>query len=261
MATELKLINGEYPTVLMTLHAKRKMDLIIHSVTTEIGWLGFVERLADSEYLVTDVFIPKQEVNGGTCEITEEGLVEMANEILDGEDGVVKMNQLRLWGHSHANMGTSPSGQDSDQMKIFTKNVDDFFIRLIANKRGDYNFTIFEYDRNLITEEAPSQTVTDEDEALAAEVKETVKTNVKELTYHTKYYNQSNGYGGCYGGEARFWEYDEKLDGFVKGGTQAYEKALEEKAAIGFQGGKPPPLPRQQGNKFWGMGGAYDIYE
>jgi hypothetical protein len=259
MSTELKLINGSYPTVLMTLHAKRKMDLIINSVSTEIGWLGFVERLDDSEYLVTDVIIPKQEVNGGTCEITEEGLVEMANTILDGENGVEKMNQLRLWGHSHNHMGTSPSGQDNDQMKIFTKNIGDFFIRLIANKKGEYNFTIFEYDRNLLTEEAPCETVTDEDEALAAEVKETVKTNVKELTYHTKGYNQNlHGYGNSYGGESRFWEYDDKIGGFVKGGKEEDEKASSEKAPIGFHGSR---APKTKLNNFWGMGGSYDYYE
>jgi hypothetical protein len=97
--TALKLIKGDFPMVLMTLHAKRKMDLIIHSVTTEIGWLGFVQRLPNSEYLITDWAVPKQEVNGGTCEITEEGLVELADSLIDQEGGMAKVNSIRCWAH------------------------------------------------------------------------------------------------------------------------------------------------------------------
>lgn len=242
----LKLINGGFPTVLMTLHAKRKMDLIIHSVTTEIGWLGFVERLPDNEYLITDVVVPKQEVNGGTCEITEDGLVELADSILSEEGGLEKVNTMRLWGHSHANMGTSPSGQDNTQMEIFTKNVKDFFIRLIANKKGEYNFTVYEYDRNLITEEAPTEIVTDDDEALKAEIKETVAKNVKELTYHKNTY--STGYGDSCGGGSQFWTFDQETKTWLR--TDKDNKAIPlkgatPKSAIGFLNSKISSVGRQ----------------
>lgn len=95
---KLTLIDGSCPEVHMTPETKRKMDLIIHSVDTEIGWLGKVERSPNGVFLITDVYVPKQEVNGGTCEITEEGLAELATDIIDNE-GLEEANKLRIWGH------------------------------------------------------------------------------------------------------------------------------------------------------------------
>jgi hypothetical protein len=136
-------------------------------------------------------------------------------------------------------------------MKIFTKNIADFFIRLIANKKGEYNFTIYEYDRNLITEEAPYVIVTDEDDALKAEVTELVSKNVKELSYHTKSnYAYGTGYGSTYTGD-QFWEFEEKSGHFIKKGAKAAEKDGEKKP-IGLLHG---------GAQRWGVGGGYDYFE
>lgn len=102
-------------------------------------------------------------------------------------------------------------------MKDLFKNVKDFFIRLIANKKGEYNFTIYELDRNLVTEEADWFQVSENDDEMAKEIKDIVSKNVKALTY--TYSGKSNydysGYRGGYG-EDNFWEWDPTADHFVK---------------------------------------------
>jgi hypothetical protein len=229
---KLTLVDGGFPQIQMSAEIKRKMELIIHSVDTEIGWMGKVDRHRNGVYVITEVYVPKQEVNGGTCEITEDGLAELATDILE-KDGMEEYNKLRLWGHSHPTFSTSPSGQDNTQMKDLFKNVKDFFVRLIANKKGEYNFTIYEMDRNLVTEEAEHFIISEDDDELAAEIKATVAKNVKALTYtHTSY--QNHGYGGYgYGGED-FWEWDDKADRFVKKAETKTSKTPKAKKTIGF---------------------------
>ena len=146
-----KVIKGYEPKVFIEIKALNKMNEYIRQSNDEIGWLGTATK-KNNNYTIHDVFLFEQEVHSTTTEITVEGLNNFSMEILKEHDGINIWNNMKLWGHSHVNMSTSPSGQDDKQMEIFTQNANDFFIRIIGNKKGSMKIDIWDYDKGIIYE-------------------------------------------------------------------------------------------------------------
>jgi len=133
------------PSVLFTYDALAKMDAFIQTCTTEVGWLGYVAYFPEEHlYYVTDVELFKQNASAATTEIQPETLSSFAEELLMRDNGMELWNSLRLWGHSHVNMGVTPSGQDDSQMKVFSTNTD-YFIRVIGNKAGEMKVDVYDF--------------------------------------------------------------------------------------------------------------------
>jgi hypothetical protein len=165
MGTTVVWLSGHMPNVLLTPEAKDDMDLIIaNGGTDEIGWLGFV-RKEGPDYLVYRIVLPKQEVHAATTEISPEGIAMVLEELLaSGQIQTDEIANLRLWGHSHVHMGVTASGQDDAQMKVFTDSIAPdgpcpFFIRVIGNKKREFNFSIFEFNTGISIIDAPFRTV------------------------------------------------------------------------------------------------------
>jgi len=121
-------------------------------------------------------------------------------------------------------MGTSPSGQDTSQMDTLTENMrseegalNRFFVRCITNKKGEYNFAVFQYDLGIALTEAPWGISLITDPEREEYWKEQIKENVSELKTiyggkqfgiglgHQGYQNEFDefngyGYGGYYNG-------------------------------------------------------------
>lgn len=195
---EVKSLSGRAPRVLLPIIVKLKMDIIVEEGhgRDEVAFLGTVERTG-RDFLVTDLFIPKQEVHAATCEITPEGLLELANNLTADQ-----FNKLRIWGHSHVDMGTSPSGQDQDQMKALAQNCNDFFIRVIANKKHEVTFDIFIYDQDILVSDAQWELVHGIDDcAMRASIKADLADKVKPFTYATTYVG-----GSQYSGHMSNWQ-------------------------------------------------------
>ena len=129
--------------------ALRKMKTFINECDLEIGWLGIVERFEkDNMFLIEDVMLFNQEVSSVTTDIDDTDLTKFANDTmkeLGTKKGSELLNKVRMWGHSHVNMGVSASGTDDKQMDVFEDNNSDFFIRLIANKKDSMKIDIFDY--------------------------------------------------------------------------------------------------------------------
>jgi hypothetical protein len=89
-------------------------------------------------------------------------------------------SRLLFWGHSHVNMGTSPSGQDEAQMALFESQELEFFIRGILNKNGRMEFAIFLYESGVKIVDAEWAIYQPVDKslrsAIEAEFKEKVQT-------------------------------------------------------------------------------------
>ena len=221
-----KVIKGFAPKVYIDNNAYNKMEEYIHQSSDEIGWLGCAEKI-NGAYHITDVFLFKQEVHSTTTEITTEGLNEFAMEIMSTEDGMDIWNNMRVWGHSHVNMSTTPSGQDENQMDLFLENTNDFFIRIIANKKGEYRIDIYDYEIGICYTEVPYDIYYDGDlgaqidlitsqikilrnkleklteipQTLKKEIENEIKEKVSKKTYPTtNYYNGMYGYGSTYKG-------------------------------------------------------------
>lgn len=208
----------ETPQVVILPDAFTKMRYYVECTDTEVGWLGTVEKM-NNIYLITDTLLFDQEVNSVTCEITPQGLTEIANELLALPNGMEIVNSIRLWGHSHVNMGVSPSGQDDTQMTVFAGSCE-YFLRVIANKKGEMEFSLYDYNTGVVCLDVPWQlhTVTtvnkDEIEAeLKAKVRRKVYTptkptgNVAVSPYYQNGWDEYgygySDYGYSYGGYRR----------------------------------------------------------
>lgn len=146
--SKLEMIAGDNPKILISKLAYNKMWHYVDLADQEVGWLGTVNKLGKA-FLIKDVFLLKQEVSAAQTVITIEGLSEFGEDILKLPDGIEIYNNIRFWGHSHVNMGTSASGQDESQMDLFEESGHPYFIRGILNKRGRMEFTIYFYENGL----------------------------------------------------------------------------------------------------------------
>lgn len=158
-----KIIKGCEPKLYIDNVALDKMKEYIRQSSLEIGWLGTAEKVGNKKYMITDVFLFKQEVHSTTTEITPEGLSEFAMELMQQDNGMDIWNNMRVWGHSHVNMSTSPSGQDDKQMETFLENENNFFIRIIGNKKGDFKIDIYDYEVGVLYENMKFDVIYDED--------------------------------------------------------------------------------------------------
>lgn len=147
--TEVKVVETIVPYILISPNALNKMRVYVDTCPDEIGWLGTCERV-DNQIYIDDVFLFDQEVHGATTEITPEGLSDFAMEIMQKPDGVEIWNSIKMWGHSHVNMGVTPSAQDNSQMLTFREGGHDWFIRIIANKKGELKVDLYDYEHGII---------------------------------------------------------------------------------------------------------------
>lgn len=173
----VKIMKNFAPKIFINIDAINKMKEYIRQSSLEIGWLGTARRFSN-QIFIDDVFLFKQEVHSTTTEITTEGLNDFAMELLSQEDGVEIWNNMKVWGHSHVNMSTSPSSQDDKQIEVFSQNADDFFIRIIANKKDDFRIDLYDYTTGVIYEQLPYEVDYGEDK----DIIESLYKKIEEIT-------------------------------------------------------------------------------
>lgn len=127
-----------------------KMQAIIRENDKEVGWHGLVHRDIDSdEYYIYDIIIYPQIVTGVNIDPDQ---VEYQNWLVRQEH----FEDIRMQGHSHVNMGTSPSSVDLNfYSEIISQLKDDmFYIFVIWNKRGEKTIKIYDFAKNVLFETA-----------------------------------------------------------------------------------------------------------
>ncbi len=222
----MKVTLTHEPTVWITPLAKHKMDLYTELSGDEVGWLGRAVKLPNGDYAILDTFLFEQEVHSTTCEITPEGLQKVAVELMQTEEGREALGQLKVWGHSHVNMGVTPSGQDEDQLNVF-KDGNGWFIRIITNKSGAIGLTIIDWERGVKIEDVPYKVYFDFN--IREEVEKELKEKVTKKTYTYKSVTKSpNGWGDVYGLPASYYEDDgtDDKDWFKPNTTDEYDEYI-----------------------------------
>ena len=142
MAKTVTFLDNRYEVYILP-QARQKMEMYCDLSEGEIGWLGFVEKYEGVGFLITDCVLLKQEVHATTTEIDPMALIEFWNQTPPEQQ-----SKIKIWGHSHVNMSTTPSGQDDSQMEYF-KDGNKWFIRLITNKKREYHIDIYDYENGL----------------------------------------------------------------------------------------------------------------
>lgn len=125
-------------SVKLTQRVKNLQDhLIASNGTNEISWYGSVLEPAEGQFIVDDIFVPEQEVTGGTTRATDAGFAKLHEFLRQTDAGQDKLRRLFYWGHSHVNMAPNPSAQDVQTLGSLVQRGYEKYIRGIFNRRGE----------------------------------------------------------------------------------------------------------------------------
>lgn len=190
-----KLIKaGQAPKLYMRSDAYVKMGALIQACTDEIGWFGTVEQI-EGGFVINDILVSPQTVTGSTVTSDEEEERKW-RETLDDDT----YNSLRFHGHSHVNMGVTPSTVDERYRSEIIANIpkDGFFIFLIGNKKGDINIEVYDLKENIVYDEkdCPLKLITSDDVLVDTYVTESMKNVTKNKVTTFKDSKDSNEWAG-----------------------------------------------------------------
>lgn len=182
--------------LIFTPKAYIKMYGLVDHFSTEVQWHGIVKRIDDVTFLVEDILIFPHEASAATVISNDEKYTEWLDSLAD-ED----RNAMRLHGHSHVNMGITPSSVDNTYRKNMLANFgipregdDYFYIFLITNKRRELNVQIFDFTNNSLYDYADKEItiniLCDDDEDLRTFINESDRlvTSPKVVSTGVKYY-------------------------------------------------------------------------
>lgn len=130
--------------------AYAKMLSLLKHFDTEVAWHGTVERRDDDKFIITDIVVYPQTVTGSTVNTDQE---EYQKWTMTLEDDY--FNAMRMQGHSHVNMGTSPSSVDTNHQQQILAQLkgQEYYIFMIFNKRLEHTIKIYDYANNVMYED------------------------------------------------------------------------------------------------------------
>lgn len=171
--------------------ADEKMQALIQECSKEIAWKGIVERQGDKEFFIEDIIMFPQKVTSSTVETDDDTFSNWITErVMNNE-----IDKIRFHGHSHVNMGVSPSTVDTSYQETILSDIKDFYIFGIFNKKEDWWFNVYDVENNILYEKDDIEYYYNQ--APAKEwAKDSIKKYVKEQTY--------NYYGGYYGRNSKW---------------------------------------------------------
>lgn len=172
------------PTVYITTQAYTKMRMLVDKTTTEIGWYGTVTKVPGltGVYVIEDIIVYPQKVTGATCEQLDNKMFEFEMSLTTDQ-----VNHKRFHGHSHVNMGTTPSGVDEQFYHDILTQVTDFFIITVTNKRNEYTTRVYDMEHNILFTDVPISVIDDEGLELDLWYEES-KKQLEEQTVVNRYY-------------------------------------------------------------------------
>jgi proteasome lid subunit RPN8/RPN11 len=168
------------------------MMLYVRDTSTEIAWHGTVKRNKEENwYLIKDVFLYPQTLTATTVNTDQEKYQEWLQNIEDDD----VFNNIRFQGHSHVNMGTSPSGTDINMYNSFLQVLpkNDYYIFAIMNKTGSFTCFIYDLEKNLIyeTQDINIKIVADKTCDLIKNINEEKDKYCSKFEYNTQYNTQA----------------------------------------------------------------------
>jgi hypothetical protein len=138
------------PKVVFDHKAYEWIRAIVDMHEDEVGFYAFVDQRANNIFFIRDVYYPKHDMtNDATCEISPDGQIDILVQLYKAgkEDDAIN---LKVWGHSHVNMGIKGSSQDHNQAIKMVEENSSYVVRIIVNKRMDVGISIYDYSNNMI---------------------------------------------------------------------------------------------------------------
>jgi hypothetical protein len=170
------------PTILWAPEAWLKLQTLVTNSKEEVAWHGLMRKLEDEdEYLVYDIIVYPQQVNGSSAYTDQEEYAKWMQSLPDEV-----FNNLRMQGHSHVNMSTSPSGTDTGLYNTMLNALNriPFYMFMITNKRGEMFILFYDFEKNLIfeTKEVLQEVLLEDNDTLDLWYKSSM-AHVKEIKY------------------------------------------------------------------------------
>ena len=144
--------SDEKAELIFTPTAWIKMKALVEEFSTEVEWHGLVRRAAKNVFVIEDILNFAHEVTGATVTSDQEAY----NKFIDSLPDEV-FDKMKMHGHSHVNMGTTPSSTDMEYRKNVVNNTgaptpehDEFQIFVIWNKRDDHEAQIYDLTNNIL---------------------------------------------------------------------------------------------------------------
>lgn len=121
-----------------------KMRDLVDRYSSEVGWYGFIDKINDLEYRITDICVYSQLVTGAT--------VKQCNDNWDRDMPVEMIKRRHFHGHSHVNMGVSPSGEDARHRSLQVENTkpDSFYFFMITNKSCAWSAALYDLAAGIV---------------------------------------------------------------------------------------------------------------
>jgi len=131
----------------LTPTAYSKIVALVNTFSDEVAWHGMAVRKAENEFTIEDIFVYPQEVTGAAVNTDQARYTEWLYEF---DDEV--FNKIRMQGHSHVNMGVSPSAvDDRHRVGILGQlDADMFYIFMIWNKSLKIHTLIYDMENNIL---------------------------------------------------------------------------------------------------------------
>ena len=121
--------------LIFTPKAWHQIQLAVHHDTSkEVS--GFGRTVLDPErdsIVVTDIFIPPQEIGGAHTDISGDQLTTWGEQLFAERKELLA--DWRLWWHSHQKMGVNPSGQDTITLRMLAQLFNGWAVGMVVNDR------------------------------------------------------------------------------------------------------------------------------
>ena len=165
------------PTIHFTELAWTKMTKVVAAVPSELAWHATVHRGEGLHFVVDDIFVYPQLVTSATVESDDEHYDKWLNDLPDDI-----FNNIRLQGHSHVNMTSSPSGTDDQFYETLVPHIKDFYIFMIINKRSEIWVNLYDVASGVVYDNYDIKCTYDSDTTLDQWLEESV---MPKLTKHS----------------------------------------------------------------------------
>jgi hypothetical protein len=197
-------------TVWLTQVAYRKIVSLVTNFSSEVGWHGTVSRAGDNEFIIEDIFVYPQEVTGATVNTDQKLYTEWLYSLDDDE-----FNKIRMQGHSHCNMGVSPSGVDDTHRQHILDQLEPemFYVFMIWNKSLSVHTLVYDMAHNVLYEDDDVDVVLQNDEDMTgflADAQEKVKKpgSKRKKSGQKKQEAEQIGLGDDFGFHGDYEDYD-----------------------------------------------------
>ena len=187
-------VKGGAPNVFITPLAKQKLDLYIYCCKDEISGFGTVDEVDDG-FLITDVFILKQECSSANSDMDSK---DVSTFLVEAVKSGFDPSKIKLFWHSHADSGVFWSGTDDRTIDELSES---WLISIVGNRSLNYLVRLDLYGKIRFTaDDIGLQVIGVYDEELRKQVEAEIeeKVTTRAYAYYSSYRKPKGGSDNYY---------------------------------------------------------------